>query len=82
MYLLAFHKQRKSGVSRFCRWDSVVACERIGHHQHLSGIAGVGEAFRVTGHSSIEHHLSTDISFVSEAFAIENGAIIKYKFSF
>ena len=59
------------------RRHTIVAHQRIGKHQHLAGIAGVGERLGITHHGSIEHHLTCYGLLIPEALSLESCSVLQ-----
>ena len=56
---------------------SVVAQYRIGGDQYLSLVRGVGEAFWIAGHCSVEHNFAGAGLLITERESLEDGAILE-----
>ena len=60
--------------------NAVVADQRIGHHDHLVGIGGIGENLLVADHRGIEHDLARRLPVRAETVAVELAARLKHDF--
>ena len=58
MYAAALHPCRQPVALQSYRWHAIVANQRIGEHEHLTGITGVGKTLRIACHGGIEHHFT------------------------
>ena len=58
---------------------AVVADERESGHQNLTGVRGVSQAFRVAGHSRVEHHFSGGVPEASKCGPFVAGAVFQYQ---
>ena len=73
---VALHKRGQSVVLHRKRRHSVVSHQRIGQHHQLTGIARVGQTFRIAHHGGVEHHLTSHWGIIAEALALEFRSII------
>ena len=57
--------------------NPIVPNERVGHHEDLSTIAGVGEALSVASHGGIEDDFTCYGGFVTEGIPLEATSVIE-----
>ena len=56
---------------------AVIAHQRIGERQQLSGVRRVGQAFGITRHGCVEDHLSRYRFFKAERLAVEAAPVVE-----
>ena len=77
MDLLALHERRDS-IGRETAWrHAIVTHQRIGQDHQLSGIGGIRETLRITGHCGIEDDLSRHGTLITEGATLETCTVVE-----
>ena len=63
------------GVQLILR-NSIIAYDRVGYAQDLSGVRRVGKAFRVTDHCGVENNFSVCTLLIPKRIALKLKAIL------
>ena len=62
--------------------NTVIAQQGISGNQYLAFVRWVGEAFRVSGHGSVEHYLAAGVDAAAEATAFKTRPVLQHEGSF
>ena len=73
------NKSRGPGAAAFRIFfiDAIIAHQRIGHGDALSGIGRIGEHLKVSGHRGVEHDLTDDVTIGTNALALKYRAVLQ-----